>query len=226
VASITVLFPSSTTLTSISRRDADNLPSHVKGIAKWLTVGPYTGYYFPGNLTKNNKPIPIEFINNAWHSLVFIESEQSFFTRSTQSITRVNSYGLGYWNVTDPKHPEYVAPEPINTDPPEDPPTHGPVASSRPISQASSTGALSYHSQTNSPVAQTISLFTGLPQITVSSMSVNTTAPTGGSGGGGGGGTGTGTRTTPPHSNGGMCGVPPSVFDGTHSNADEFWAQF
>jgi hypothetical protein len=23
-----------------------------------------------------------------------------------------------------------------------------------------------------------------------------------------------------------MCGIPPAVFDGTHSNADEFWVQF
>jgi hypothetical protein len=56
-------------------------------------------------------------------------------------------------------------------------------------------------------------------------MSVNTTAPARGSGGGGGG-TSTGTRTALPHSNSGMHGVPPSVFDGTCSNADKFWAQF
>jgi hypothetical protein len=56
-------------------------------------------------------------------------------------------------------------------------------------------------------------------------MSVNTTAPAGGSGGGGGGG-GLGTTTAPPHSNGGMHGVPLSVFDGTCSNVDKFWAQF
>jgi hypothetical protein len=60
-------------------------------------------------------------------------------------------------------------------------------------------------------------------------MSINTTAPAGGSGGGGGGGgggTGAGTRTAPPHLNRGMRGVPPSIFNGTCSNTDEFWAQF
>jgi hypothetical protein len=58
-------------------------------------------------------------------------------------------------------------------------------------------------------------------------MSVNTATPVGASGGGGGGGgIGTGTGTTPPHSNGGMRGIPPSVFNGTRSNANEFWAQF
>jgi hypothetical protein len=160
-----------------------------------------------------------------WHSLMFVKSEQSFFTCKTQSIARENTYSLGFWLPTDPEHPEYTAPEPIDTDPPEESPTHRPVASSRPISRASSVGALSYQSQTNSPVAQTISLFTGLPTITLSSMSVNTTTPAGGSGGGGGGG-GTGMVTNPPHSNGGMQGVPPSVFDGTQSNTDEFWAQF
>jgi hypothetical protein len=59
VASIEVLFPSETTLTAVSQRTTDNLPAHVKGIAEWSTVGQYTGYYIPGNLTKNNKPIPI-----------------------------------------------------------------------------------------------------------------------------------------------------------------------
>jgi hypothetical protein len=183
------------------------------------------GYYIPGNLTKNKKPIPVEFINNAWFSLVFIESKHTFFTRETQRIIRENTYGLGFWNITDPEHPEYTAPKPIATDPPEESPTHRPIASSRPISQASSVGALSYHSQQNSPVAQTISLFTGLPTITLSSMSVNTTAPAGGSRGGGGG-TGTGTRTVPPYLNGGMRGVPPSVFNRMHSQANKFWAQF
>jgi hypothetical protein len=154
VARIKVLFPSATTLTAISQRTTDDLPSHVKGIAEWITVGPYTGYYIPGNLTKNNKPIPVELINNVWYSLVFIESEQSFFTQSTQSIARENTYGLGYWNLTDPQHPRYVTPEPIATDPPEESPTFGPTASSCPVSRASSVGALSYHSQTNSPAAK------------------------------------------------------------------------
>jgi hypothetical protein len=52
-------------------------------------------------------------------------------------------------------------------------------------------------------------------------MSVNTTAPAGSGGGGG-----AQTVMAPPHSNGGMRGVPLSVFDGTRTHADEFWAQF
>ena len=37
------------------------------------------------------------------------------------------------------------------------------------------------------------------------------------------------TTTTPalnPPSNRGMCGVPPTIFDGTQSHADDFWGQF
>jgi hypothetical protein len=226
VASIEVLFPSKNTLTAISQQTTDNLPAHVKGSAQWDTVGSFTGYYIPAEHTKNNKPAPTKFINNAWHALVYIESQQAFFTRSTHCIARVNTYGLGFWNLTDPEHPEYTAPKPIATDPLEESPTHRPIASLCPISRALSAGALSYHSQQNSPVAQTISLFMNLPTITLSSMSVNTTAPAGGRGGGGGGGGGTRTGTIPPHSNGGMRGVPLSVFDRTHSHADEFWAQF
>jgi hypothetical protein len=221
VASIEVLFPSENTLTAVSRRTTDNLPAHVKGNAQWSTVGTFTGYYIPAEHTKNNKPAPTEFINNAWHALVYIESQNTFFTQATHRIARENTYGLGFWNLTDPEHPDYTTPEPIDTDPTESP-SYGPVASSRPISQASSVGALSYQSQTNSPVTRTVNLFTPLPNITLSSMSVNTTAPAGGGGGSGG----TGTAAVPPHSNGGMRGVPPSVFDGTCSHADEFWAQF
>jgi hypothetical protein len=136
VASIEVLFPSDTTLTSVTRQNTDNLPAHVKGIAEWKTVGPYTGYYIPGNLTRNNKPIPIEFINNSWFSLVFIESEQSFFTCKTQSITRENTYRLGFWRITDPEHPEYTAQAPIAIDPPEES-TFGLTDPSRPASRAS-----------------------------------------------------------------------------------------
>jgi hypothetical protein len=219
VASIEVLFPSETTLTAVSQRITNNLPTHVKGTAHWTTVGPYEGYYIPAVYSKNKKPIPVKFINNSWFSLIYIDSQSTFFTHGTQHIARENTFGLGYWNITDPKHPDYTAPAPIATDPPEESPTYRPVASSCPVSQASSIGALSYHSQTNSPVAQSINLFTSLPTINLSSMSVNTTAPAGGSGG-------TGTTTAPPHLNSGMCGVPPSVFNRTCSNANKFWAQF
>ena len=37
------------------------------------------------------------------------------------------------------------------------------------------------------------------------------------------------TTTAPiqnPPSNGGMCGIPPTIFDGTRSRADDFWGQF
>jgi hypothetical protein len=226
VASIDVLFPSENTLTAVSRRTTDNLPTHVKGNAQWTTVGTFTGYYIPAEHTKNNKPAPTEFINNAWFALVYIESQNTFFTRSTHRIAQENTYGLGFWDITDPEHPNYSPPTPVATDPVESP-SFGPVASSRPISRSSSFGAISHQSQQNSPTIQTQTLFTSFPSITLSSMSVNTTTPAGASGGGGGGRGGASTGTgTDPHSNGGMQGVPPSVFNGTRSNADEFWAQF
>jgi hypothetical protein len=133
VASIEVLFPSKTALTAVSRQTTNNLPVHVKGSAEWNTIGVYTGYYIPTQYSKNNKPIPVEFINNTWYSLVYIESQQAFFTRSTQRISRENTYNLSYWNVTDPEHPKYTAPEPIATDP-EESPSHRPIALSCPIS--------------------------------------------------------------------------------------------
>jgi hypothetical protein len=194
VASIKVLFPGENTLTVVSRRTTDNLPAHVRGNAQWTTVGTFTGYYIPAEHTKNNKPAPTEFINNAWHALVYIESQNTFFTRSTHRIARENTYGLGFWNITDIEHPDYTAPDPITTDPVESP-SFGPIASSCPISRTSSFGAPSHHSQ-NSPTIPTQTLLTSFPSITLSSMSVNTATPVGASGGGGGGGTGTGTGIT------------------------------
>jgi hypothetical protein len=71
MASITALFPSETTLTAISRRTTDDLPAHVKGSAQWDTISGFTGYYIPAQYSKNNKPVPTEFINNAWYSLCY-----------------------------------------------------------------------------------------------------------------------------------------------------------
>ena len=36
----------------------------------------------------------------------------------------------------------------------------------------------------------------------------------------------TATPVNPPSLNGGMRGVPPTIFDGTRSKADDFWGQF
>jgi hypothetical protein len=108
MASISVLFPSKTTLTTVSCQTTDDLPAHIKGSAQWDTVGVFTGYYIPAEYSKNKKPIPTKFINNAWHSLIYINSQQAFFTHASQRIAQINNFDLGYWNLTDPEHPDYI----------------------------------------------------------------------------------------------------------------------
>jgi hypothetical protein len=96
VASLSLTFPSETTLTAITHRTTDNLPAHVKGSAEWDTVAGQTGYYIPGHYFRNKHPGPIEFINNAWHSLVYLNSEHTFCTQASNRISRVNNYNLSY----------------------------------------------------------------------------------------------------------------------------------
>jgi hypothetical protein len=121
VASLNVTFLNDTSLTPITCHTTDNLPPHIKGSAKWETALGHTGYYIPACLFQNRQPVPVEFINNAWYSLVYINSEHTFCTHANLRITRVNNYNLSYWNLTDPEHPDYQAPtipEPIAVDPP------------------------------------------------------------------------------------------------------------
>jgi hypothetical protein len=84
MASLDILFPSDTTLIAVSCCTTDDLPNHVKGVVEWGTLGAFTGYYLPAEFAKNKKPTPIEFINNGWHPLLFIESQQAFFTHPNQ----------------------------------------------------------------------------------------------------------------------------------------------
>ena len=56
-------------------------------------------------------------------------------------------------------------------------------------------------------------------------MSASATGGRSGGGGSGGGGA-PATTATPTSPSGGMRGIQPAIFDGTHALADDFWAQF
>ena len=62
------------------------------------------------------------------------------------------------------------------------------------------------------------------PTITMSASATGVGARS--RGGGGGGAPATAAAALPTPSNGGMRGIPPAIFDGTRTLADEFWAQF
>ena len=102
--------------TLVNRRQADDLPAHVKGTAtfeNYRGLGSQkryeTGYYIT---TADGKKRPVEFIrvNNqdAWYSLEKTDLGRYVTTTARKFPERIQEEYLGYWNITDPQHPEYV----------------------------------------------------------------------------------------------------------------------
>jgi hypothetical protein len=92
-------------MTPIQHCLVDDLPAHVKGTAVWLTQPRRApGYYATSD---KNKLEPVELLNNEWYHLGYIQ--QSFGTR-TSLILEQGTWGLSYWNLTNPQHPDYVDP--------------------------------------------------------------------------------------------------------------------
>ena len=91
------------------RRSSDDLPVHVKGIVRWYPdAEPQAGYYIPKKYSPSGDFEPLEFINNQWFSL-FGHPETSttqLCTRASAAIPIVNHLGIGYWDITDPEHPD------------------------------------------------------------------------------------------------------------------------
>ena len=221
MASLRVTFESNNRFTPVTRQTTDDLPARVKGTAYWLnhTTHPSRYYYTEGN----QPPVPVEFINDAWYILHFSTTEQIFGTRSSYRINpNDTNVGLGRWpdtqsqqleirttNLTAPQDP---APESSESEPEENqndqwgpetvvPIDYEPITEPGPLDEALAA--------TLDPV---VSLQGSLPlDPPQETMSVNVT-------------------TTTPAVNapsiGGMRGVPPTIFDGTRSKADDFIGQF
>ena len=198
------------------RRSSDNLPVHVKGIVRWYPdAQPQAGYYVPKKYSPSKDFEPLEFINNQWFGL-FGHPETStthLCTRASAAIPVQNNLSIGYWDITDPEHPDFTPGtiETINVDPPSPPsavtvyvtppenipapPTHysGPT----PGLTIALTSTVTF---TTAPNPTTIPT---QPQPTVT-MSASTTGGRSGGGGGGGGGGAPATAAAPTPSNGGM----------------------
>ena len=107
------LLPNDTYTRLPNRRTKDNLPAHVRGIAKFHRLGGIgTGYYLPQHVSVNNELEPLEFVNNSWFGLVFIHQQKGYFTCSSLQIFADNKLELGYWRTTDPQHPDF---KPVET---------------------------------------------------------------------------------------------------------------
>ena len=186
----------------INRRSHADLPAHITGIAIWhndLQEGP--GYYIPCRVAASGRNKPVEFINNQWFGLFASTAyPNSWCTCASTAIAPQNTLGLGYWDISNPQHPNFT---PIAIDPPD---------TSNPAPHTTVT-------------YQPTPLPTTTPSVHVAATSTHPTTmsagTTGMSSGGGGGGTGGAIM-----GNSGLKGTLPTIFDGTCSKADKFLSEF
>ena len=102
-------------------RTHSDLPPHVTGSAHWNVN--QSRYYIPKAFTPNNKNTPVEFINNCWYYLYPDPNDPNVFLTNASSVIPItNHLRLGYWDPTDPEHPNFIPTAPITVDPPQYPP--------------------------------------------------------------------------------------------------------
>ena len=224
------------------RRSSDDLPVHVKGIIRWYPdTQPHAGYYVPKKYSPSGDFEPLEFINNQWFGL-FGHPETStthLCTRASAAIPVINHLGIGYWDITDPEHPDFTPGtiETIDVDPPSPPHTSNTVIvynppENTPAPQTHYSGptpglTIASTSTITFPTAPSPTTIPAQPTPSQPTVTMSASATGGRSGGGGGGGGGApAAAAAPTPSNGGMRGIQPTIFDGTCALADNFWAQF
>ena len=201
----------------IHRRARPDLPPHITRIAIWyndLPEGP--GYYIPRRVATSKRNEPIEFINNNWFELFHSPAyPNTWSTCASAAITSQNTLELGYWDVSDPQHPDFT---PIIIDPPDtsNPAPHTTITyQPAPLPTTGST-----------PSAQISTTRTHPTTMSAGATGIGGSGGGGGGGGGSGGGGGGGTGGTIPAGNGRLKGTPPTIFDGMCSKADKFLSKF
>ena len=117
--------------TRVYRRTFDDLPSHVKGRAYYNTPLPSAleerGYYvdWTDPATNQSGSIAVEFIHDentqedSWYALYQSEGRKPWYTDTSRRITYNNVYGLGWWNINDTQHPDFVQTGPSSQSAPQ-----------------------------------------------------------------------------------------------------------
>jgi hypothetical protein len=88
-------------------RTEDDLPAQVKGSAWWIGSEREgrSAYHIED---ENHNEWPVEFINNDWHLMKW--KGDYYITRQGWIIDR-GFMGLGYWDISIPRHPNYQIPD-------------------------------------------------------------------------------------------------------------------
>ena len=216
MASLTVVLPEDGNLIPITPRLTNDLPDHVKGTAQWIQQSRSRPPCYTVTNPDTNLRSGVEFINNEWYYLQVFQGR--LCTRNALLVARDNNLGLGYWNLTDPQHPDY---QPISRSASRASFRFTPGSYA---SDSSSSGTASAHTpesvhNPNSPAvtvpaisldAATLALGFD-PQNTNPDvdMSVNTTTVA--------------TVGNPPN---GLKGIAPAIFNGNRDRADNFLNEF
>ena len=77
------------------------MPAHVKGDAQWLEKGGIWNYYI---CDEDGGLWPVTFFNNDWW-LLSVENGEAM-SREDWRIPQ-GRYGLGWWTINDPQHPDH-----------------------------------------------------------------------------------------------------------------------
>ena len=158
----------------------DDLPQHVKGIVRWYRDAELTpGYYIPRKYSPSGEYKPIEFINNQWYGLFkHLETSTTHLcTSASTALPIVNNLGIGYWDITEPQHPDFDSniQAPININPPED---HDSTRSNSPTTQVLPVNPTHYNTPTPGLTiasTSTTTQTTHTPQITITAPIQQTT---------------------------------------------------
>ena len=194
----------------VPHRSHPDLPPHILGTARWNQN--WYRYYVPKAFTTSMRAEPVEFLNNCWYLLYTDPAHPgTFHTNASSLIAVTNDFGLGYWDPSDPQHPDFQATAAIDADPPS--PSHNitTLPSSSVTHQTSAILPIAT-GHVNPVPAYVPPIVPTAPPVQPTSMSASAT--------------GTGTAPTTAPTNGGLRGVPPTIFNGDRSKANTFWSEF